>query len=284
MPLLIFSVTLITKYAITTKYHHKIKALLMTQRVTLDIIDSTIAVVSLNRPDKCNGLDLPMFEGIVATAKKIRRNKAIRVVILRGEGDVFSSGLDVKRVTSSPVAITKLLVKPGTKISNLAQDVAYLWRQLPVPVIAVTQGLCYGGAFQIILGADFRYSTTDCKFSIMEGKWGLIPDMSASITLRELIPIDVAKELTMTARIFDASEAKALGLITKICEQPFDDAIEFAKQLIEKSAPAVNGAKKLFNETWTANDKTALNLETKLQIKILGKKFAEMTPLRHLLK
>jgi enoyl-CoA hydratase/carnithine racemase len=256
----------------------------MTQRVNLDIVDDAIAIVSLNRPEKCNGLDLAMFEAIVEAAGKIRKNRKIRAVILRGEGEVFSSGLDVKSIMSSPLAMTKLLVKPGTRISNLAQDVAYAWRKLPVPVIAVTQGLCYGGAFQIILGADFRYSTPDCKFSIMEGKHGLIPDMSGSITLRELVPIDVAKELTMTARIFAADEAKALGLISKICDNPFDDAIAFAKQLCEKSAPAVNGAKRLFNETWVASDKVALNTETRLQIKILGKKFAEMTPFKKLFR
>ncbi|MCP5209005.1 MAG: crotonase/enoyl-CoA hydratase family protein [Hahellaceae bacterium] len=256
----------------------------MNQRVTLDIVDDAIAIVSLNRPDKYNGLDLAMFEGIVGAAKKIRKNKKIRAVILRGEGDVFSSGLDVKSIMSSPVAITKLLVKPGVKISNLAQDVALVWRQLPVPVIAVTHGVCFGGAFQIVLGADFRYTSKDCQFSIMEGKHGLIPDMSGSVTLRELVSIDVAKELTMTARIFEAPEAKELGIVTKVCEQPFDEAISFAKLLCEKSAPAVNSAKRLFNETWVASEKEALNLETKLQLKILGKKFAEMTPLKHLLK
>lgn len=256
----------------------------MSERVTLNIIDKTIAVVSMNRPDKYNGLDIPMFEGLVSTAKKIKKDKNIRVVILRGEGKVFSSGLDVKRVTSSPVAASKLLIKPGTKYSNLAQDVAYVWRKLQVPVIAVTHGMCFGGAFQIALGADFRFSTKDCEFSIMEGKWGLIPDMTASITLRELIPIDVAKELTMTARIFDATEAKELGLITRVCDEPFDDAINLAKQLIEKSAPAVNNAKKLFNESWVMSDRAALNLETRLQLKILVQKFAEMTPLKKLLK
>ena len=116
---------------------------------------------------------------------------------------------------------------------------SYIWRQLPVPVIAVTHGMCYGGAFQIALGADFRYSTPDCEFSIMEGKWGLIPDMSGSITLRELIPVDVAKELTMTARIFNGIEAKELGLVTRISETPYEEALAFSTRLSKSQKPSL---------------------------------------------
>ncbi|PID44874.1 MAG: enoyl-CoA hydratase [Proteobacteria bacterium] len=255
----------------------------MSRRTTLEIIDGSIAVVSLNRPDKYNGLDIEMFDSIVKTARKIKKNKAIRGVILRGEGKVFSSGLDVKKVTKSPVSITRLLVKPGRKISNLAQDVGYIWRQLPVPVIAVTHGMCYGGAFQIALGADFRYSTPDCEFSIMEGKWGLIPDMSGSVTLRELVPADVAKELTMTARVFDATEAKELGLVTRVSETPYDDALAFFKTLEERSPDAIGYAKQLFNTTRTVSDKAALAVETRLQIKLLSKKILNLDSLKSLL-
>ncbi len=255
----------------------------MSKRTTLEIIDGSIAVVSLNRPDKYNGLDMEMFESIVKTAKEIKKNKSVRGVILRGEGKVFSSGLDIKRVTKSPVSVARLLIKPGRKISNLAQDVGYIWRQLPVPVIAVTHGKCYGGALQIALGADFRYSTPDCEFSIMEGKWGLIPDMSGSVTLRELVPADVAKELTMTARIFDGEEAKRLGLVTKVSQSPYEDAIGFFQSLEERSPDAIRYAKELFNTTRTVSDKVALATETLLQIKLLKKRILNIDNLKALL-
>lgn len=242
----------------------------MNERVTLEIIDN-IAVVTLNRPDKLNALDMAMFDGIAKTAKKLAKNRDIRAVILRGEGNAFCSGLDVKSIMKNPISAAKLLIKPGRKISNLAQDVGYLWRQIPVPVIAVTQGKCWGGGFQIALGADFRYTTPDCEFSIMEMKWGLIPDMSGSITLRELISIDLAKELTMTARIFDGNEAKEMGLVSRVSETPFDDAIAFAKEISKRSPDAIANTKKLFNNTWTATEKVALWWETKLQKQIIGR-------------
>ena len=242
----------------------------MSQRVTLEIIDN-IAVVTMNRPDKLNALDMAMFEGLAKTAKKLAKNREIRAVILRGEGKAFCSGLDVKSIMSNPLSAIKLLVKPGRKISNLAQDAGYLWRQLPVPVIAVTQGKCWGGGFQIALGADFRYTTPDCEFSIMEMKWGLIPDMSGSITLRELIPIDLAKELTMTARVFNGQEAKDMGLVTRVSDTPMDEAIKFAKEISTRSPDAIANTKKLFNETWTSDEKTALRWETKLQKQLIGR-------------
>ena len=171
------------------------------ERVLITIEDG-IAIVTLNRPDKYNGLDMPMFEAITRAAKTLKKDRSVRAIILNGAGDAFCSGLDVKTVSKNPVNFLKLLVKPGRRISNLAQNVGYIWRDVPAPVIAVTHGYCFGGGFQIALGADFRFSTSDCEFSIMESKWGLIPDMSLTVTLRELVPIDLAKELTMTCLLY----------------------------------------------------------------------------------
>ena len=139
----------------------------MADRVLLDI-DNDIATVTLNRPDKYNCLDMPMFDSIVKAAKQLKKERKVRAVILQGAGKAFCSGLDVKTVSANPLNFARLLIKPGRKISNLAQDVAYLWRQVPAPVIAITHGYCFGGGLQIALGADFRYSTPDCEFSVME--------------------------------------------------------------------------------------------------------------------
>lgn len=162
-------------------------------------------------------------------------------------------------------------MKPGTKISNLAQDVSFLWRELPIPVIAVTHGKCWGGGFQIALGADFRYSTPDCEFSIMEARWGLIPDMGGTLAWRELAPIDIIKELAMTGRVFDASEAKQYNLITHIYDNPMAKAIKFAEELKLRSPDSVSSTKILLNKTWLSTVKQALNWETKLQRKLIGR-------------
>lgn len=242
----------------------------LSDRVLLDIEDG-IATVTLNRPDKYNGLDMPMFEGITRAAKTLSKQRHVRAIILRGEGEAFCSGLDVKTVSKNPLNFLRLLAKPGRRISNLAQDVGYLWRDVPAPVIAATHGYCFGGGFQIALGADFRFTTADCRFSIMESKWGLIPDMSLSVTLRELISIDLAKELTMTARQFSGEEAFHMGLVSRVCEDPLVEAYDFARELAERSPDAVAASKLLFNRTWTAPDKTALDWETRLQKKILAR-------------
>ena len=234
-------------------------------------IDDQIAFVTLSRQDKLNALDMPMFEAIAKAAKKLRKNKSIRAIILSGEGSAFCSGLDVRNMFKNPLFAVKLLVKPGTKISNLAQDVSYLWRDIPVPVIAVTHGKCWGGGFQIALGADFRYSTPECEFSIMESRWGLIPDMGGTLTLRELAQIDIIKELAMTARVFNGEEAKEFGLVTHVYKDPMAEAISFANEIKKRSPDAIASTKLLFNKTWLSSIKQALNWETKLQRKLIGR-------------
>ena len=105
----------------------------------------------------------------------------------------------------------------------------------------------------------------------MESKWGLIPDMSGSITLRELVRMDVAKELTMTGRIFDGNEAKELGLVTTLSDDPFETALKLANDITSNSPDAISFTKKLFHETYTnADEKKCLDVETKLQEKLIS--------------
>lgn len=239
-------------------------------RVKIEIKDQ-IAYVTLSRADKHNALDMPMFEAIVKAAKTISKDKKVRGVILSGDGKSFCSGIDVKSMFKNPMTAVKLLIKPGTKFVNLAQEVSYVWRDLPVPVIAVTYGKCWGGGMQIALGADFRYTSKNCTFSIMETKWGLIPDMGGSIALRELCSIDKAKELTMTAEVFDAQKAAEYNLVTRICDDPMAEATAFLKEIANKSPDAISLTKKLYNGAWLSTIRQALNLETKLQRKLIGR-------------
>ena len=149
------------------------------------------------------------------------------------------------------------------------QGVAWMWRTIPAPVIAVTHGVCLGGGLQIALGADFRFSRPDCKFSIMEAKWGLIPDMGGSVLLRELVSIDVAKELAMTARVFDGEKALDYGIVSRVCDQPLDEALELADEIIARSPDSVAATKGLFQRTWVSSPEDALALETELQRELL---------------
>eukprot|EP00802_Teleaulax_amphioxeia_P022075 Tamp_22487.p1 GENE.Tamp_22487~~Tamp_22487.p1 ORF type:complete len:320 (-),score=73.08 Tamp_22487:126-1085(-) len=233
-----------------------------------------IAIVSLNRPTKLNALNMDMFRGILRATKELQQDRDIAAVILRGEGRAFCAGLDFKNVLADPLSFKanfhELMDRdPGGSVANLVQAVGYEWKKVPAPVICVTHGVCFGGGLQIALGADFRYTASDCQFSVMESKWGLVPDMSASVTLRELVPIDVAKELTMTHRIFKGPEAKELGIVTRVCEDPMADALALAKDIASKSPDAVAAAKRLYNKTYALNDRQALELESELQTKLI---------------
>ena len=248
----------------------------MEKRVTLEI-DNDIAYVTLNRPDKYNGIDMDMFHGITKIAQQLKKDCSVRAVILQGAGKVFCSGLDVKSVSSNPINFGRLLVKPGRKISNLAQDVGYLWREVPAPVIAVTHGVCYGGGLQIALGADFRYSTPDCEFSIMEAKWGLIPDLGGTWRLPRLIGLGRATEMTLSARQVDAEEALAMGLAE--IALPAQGATEAAHDLATRLAAgpgALRRAPRLLRENLTRDRTDALAAEAAAQQQCLaGPDFVE---------
>jgi enoyl-CoA hydratase/carnithine racemase len=229
-----------------------------------------IAHVRLNRPDKLNALDMTMFEQLTKTARDLQSDRSLRAVILSGNGRAFSTGLDVKSIlrNNPNASIERLLERNGK--SNLAQDVGYIWRELPIPVIAALHGMCFGGGLQLALGADIRLATPDCKLSIMEAKWGLIPDMSASVTLRELMRIDVAKELTMTGRVFSGTEAVAYGLVTRCVDDPQAEALQLAQEIIQRSPDSVSLTKELYQKTWVAaSEEYSLKLETELQLKLL---------------
>lgn len=241
-----------------------------THRVLLTI-EEGIATVTLNRGEKYNGLDMPMFDALIKTIETLRHNRSIRVVILNANGKVFCTGLDIKSIKNNPFKIKKLLQKPEGVPSNLVQDVAYQWRRLNVPVIAVTHGKCLGGGLQIAMGADFRFSTPDCEFSILEAKWGLIPDMGGMVAWREVLRGDVLRDLVYTGRIVEAKEALAIGLITRIEDDPMQAAKDYAQVLISQSPDALAAGKKLISDIWTADDDTVLDLETTYQKRIANK-------------
>lgn len=232
--------------------------------------------VQLNRPAKMNSLDMNMFTSICDAAKQLQNNRSVRCVIISGSGKAFCTGLDVASIVKDPMNSPKLLDKPaGTPISNIAQDVGYLWRQLHCPVIASLHGMCFGGGLQIALGCDFRIAAPDCKLSIMEAKWGLIPDMSASVSLRELVRLDVAKELAMTGRIITAAEGERLGLVTHCVApgaDPMERALELATEIVGRSPDSVAYTKRLFQETFrnSSTEEHALHLETTFQKELIG--------------
>ncbi|MFC7450034.1 crotonase/enoyl-CoA hydratase family protein [Rhodococcus daqingensis] len=244
-----------------------------TPRVLVEI-DGPVAHVILNRPDKLNGVDLDMLAELVAAAKSLRRNREIRAVILRGNGDAFCAGLDFASALRSPARIARSFVPSPLRGTNLFQRAHWVWRELPVPVIAVTHGRCYGAGLQLALAADFRYSTPDCEWSVLEAKWGLVPDMAGTVPLSELVAADVAKRLTMTGEIVSGTRARELGLVSEVADDPLTEAREFVQVLATRSPDSVAAAKKLLNETRRGRPRRAFRIERRLQFAMLRSKNA----------
>ena len=222
------------------------------ERVRIEIADH-VAVVTLTRGDKHNALDVPMFEGIIAAAEQLTAEAGVRAVVLHGEGPSFCSGLDVMSIMAAGGGIEAITEPLNGDVPNWFQRTAHDWLQLPVPVIAAIHGNCFGGGLQIALAADIRIATPDARLSVMEVKWGLVPDMSISRTLPRLVSIDVAKELTFTGRVFSGSEARELGVVTRLEEDPLGAARALAAEIAGRSPDAVRAAKRLYNEAWTGS-------------------------------
>lgn len=240
----------------------------MTERVTIRI-DGPIAHVELNRPDKRNGLDLAMMRALVDAARKLRANRDVRAVLLTGAGSSFCAGLDFAAVGRNPRSFMLNFFRPPWRSTNLYQEMCWAWRRLPVPVLAVIEGHCFGGGMQLALGADFRFTTTDCQFSVMEAKWGLVPDMSGTVTLRELLPMDVAMRLTMTGEIFDGTRAHELGLVTDVSDDPLAAAKELAAQIVTRSPDSVARTKKMLHQVWNVAPWRAFRLESRHQLRLI---------------
>jgi len=231
-------------------------------------IEDNIAFVTLNRPDKRNALDMAMFRSIDKATRQLKKNREIRAVIVQAKGEDFCSGLDIKSVLSKRSSAMSLLAKWFPGQANLAQRVSFNWRKIPVPVIMVIHGRCWGGGLQIALGADFRFASSEATFSIMEGKWGLIPDMGGNLALREIVTKDIALKLTMTAEVISAQKAMEYGLITMVCEDPLEQAQHLVGQITERSPDAVAAVKKLYQQNWFRAEWIMLAKESYYQIKI----------------
>jgi enoyl-CoA hydratase/carnithine racemase len=239
-------------------------------RVRIDVADH-VATVTLTRPEKHNALDGAMFQAILDAAATVRGTAGVRAVVLHGEGPSFCSGLDVASLMSGggPVSMDELLER-GSHKANLAQRVATDWIDLPVPVIAALHGNVFGGGLQIALGADVRIAAPDASLSVMEARWGLVPDMGITSTLPRLVRLDVAKELTYTARRFSGTDAAQLGVVTRVADGPLAAARELAAEVAGRSPDAVRAAKRLYDEMWNAPVEAGLVLETELQVGLLG--------------
>jgi enoyl-CoA hydratase/carnithine racemase len=223
----------------------------VSDRLQVTITDG-VADVRLNRPEKMNALDPEMFSALADTADDLARDPALRCVVLSGEGRSFCAGLDFASFQGmsdrSGRDRAPVTMEPDEgRITHLGQQAVYGWTSLPVPVIAAVHGHALGGGIQLALGADIRIVAPDATLSVLEIRWGLIPDMTGTQSLINLVGLDVAKELTFTGRMVSGTEAAALGMCTRVADDPRAEALALAADIAAKSPDAVRAAKRLFN-------------------------------------
>ena len=244
------------------------------QRVRLSLDETGVAEVMLSRPAKMNALDDAMFDSLLEALVRLQREPGLRAVVLHGEGRAFCAGLDLasfERMAGEGLEgpLSDLLTRRQGP-ANLAQQVVWGWRQLPVPVIAAVHGVAFGGGLQIALGADFRLLHPGARLSVMELQWGLVPDMGGIALLTELLRPDVARELVYTARIVLAPEAVQLGLATRLSDDPLAEARALAAGIAARSAEAVRAAKRLFNGASPIDADAVLMAESLEQLRLIG--------------
>ncbi len=236
-------------------------------------IEAGIAEVALNRPEKMNAMDEAMFAALSAAGERLAGESGLRAVILHGQGRGFCAGIDTSLLQAFAARLDDLRAEmqapPAGRAANVFQHPCTVWADLPVPVIAALHGPVYGAGLQLALGADIRLAATDARLSIMEAKWGLIPDMGLTKLLPGLMRADQALELMLTARVLGAAEAHALGLVTRLAEDPLEEARALARAIAARNPEAARGAKALMRAAWPGGD-DHLALEARLQAAIMG--------------
>ena len=240
----------------------------MPRLVTCTVSDH-VAEVRLARPDKLNALTLDTLDQLVETARELARDTTLRGVVLGGEGDSFCAGLDFGTVLKDPKRIALAFAPRPWRGTNTFQEACWAWRRVPVPVVAAVEGHCYGGGVQIALGADFRMTMPDARWSVLEAKWGIIPDMSGIASLSQQVGMDVAKRLTMTGEVISGERAQQLGLATQVAADPYAAAHELIEQIATRSPDAVAAAKRLFEDTWDRRPRRVFSRERIEQARLL---------------
>lgn len=240
-------------------------------RVKIDI-NNQIAVITFNRPEKMNALDPVQFQAIIEAGEVVGKDASVRAVVLNGAGRAFCAGIDISGFQTGNDATGGPIVPRTHGITNKWQQAAWVWRALPVPVIAAVHGVAFGGGLQIMLGADIKYIKADTKLSVMEMKWGLIPDMAGTQLMRHSVRDDIIRELTYTNRIFSGKEAVEYGFATHVSENPMEDAMKLATEIAGKSPTAIVKAKKLLNAAPYLSLEEGFMMESVEQDAIINKK------------
>ena len=239
----------------------------MSDVLSLDIQDS-IARVTLNRPEVMNALNRELFEALSEVGLSLKSDNKVRAVVMDSSGPSFCVGLDVSVFSES--SGSSMLEVRNYGLTNILQHTAWVWHEIPVPVITAIKGHCLGGGLQLACGADMRFVHPEAKLSILEIKWGIVPDMAGSQLWKRFVREDLLRDLTYTGRIFSGKEAFQYGFATRLCEDPLADALEAASQVAGKNPHAIRANKRIINQQAQASPAEGMLFETIEQLAIAG--------------
>jgi enoyl-CoA hydratase/carnithine racemase len=241
----------------------------MNARVAVDFQDH-VAHVRLVRPERLNAIDLALLQELVEAGDHVAALPGLRAIVLSGEGRGFCSGIDTGTLAVKPGEPFPIdIATPIRGAANIAQYAVLQWRDAPVPVIAAIHGFAFGGGFQLPLATDIRLVHPDTQLSLMELKWGLIPDMGGMALLKPALRPDVLADLLYTARVFDGREAVSIGIATRLADDPVKEALDMARGIASRSPDAVRAAKRLMRLGNDELDTRILLAEASEQMKLL---------------
>lgn len=223
-------------------------------------VEAGVAIVTLDRPEKKNAINLAMREALVERFAEIEADDDIRAVLLTGAGSDFSAGADIAEMGGGGVAGSIARMR---SVHRMVNAVALTDK----PVVAGVEGLCLGVAWSLALASDFVIAGASARFRFAFRHLGLAPDGAAPLLLTEMIGLQQAKELIYTGRFLGATEAASLGLVLRTVpdDEVQADALRFASDLATGPTLALTRAKRMFRAARTQGFEQALATEADIQ-------------------
>lgn len=237
-----------------------------TTRIALER-SGPIATLWLDRADKRNAMDAQMMKELGAALDDIGGDRAVRVVVLRGRGSVFSSGIDHTLLTEVFMATQKT---PFLHLHHGLQDVMHRISRLHQPVIAALHGVCVGMACELALAADIRIASEDCVLGLPEIAFGIVPDVGGTTRLVRAVGEPRARELILTGRLVKAHTAERYGMVHEVAGDVVQRATVVAEQIAAHSGHALGLAKALCQASADAGEATSFRLEGVVQQALFG--------------
>lgn len=218
--------------------------------------------VVLNRPEKRNAMSQELLHALGDALRAAAADESVHCVVLRGEGKVFSAGVDLVELAATSGT-------PGhlRHFRQVFLDCPNLCEEMAKPVVCQIHRTCVGGALEVALGCDLRIASSDAQLGLPEVKFGIIPDVGGSTRLPAVVGLGRAKELIMTGRTIGAAEAERIGLVNRVVAPEELEAATRAlvDELLANSHVAVGRAKRVIDAVSRPTLAASLEMEVAVQ-------------------